>query len=325
VSTQPLRTIHGDWNDDPDAVTLIDAHHHLWDLDSNHYPWLSDRPEPHFFLGNYDPLKRNYLADDYRRDAGRHNVLATVHCEAEWRRNDQVGETQWLTRVHEAQGMPSAIVAHAWFHTPDAHEVLARQAAFPLVRGIRSKPVTALSPDAMTPGAPGTMQDPRWLEGFSRLERYNLSWDLRVPFWHLHEAAEVAAAFPRTPIVLNHTGFPWDRSEEGLAAWQRAMETIARQPNVHLKVSEFGLKDRPWDYASNRAVVRRAVAIFGIGRCMFASNFPVAGLRIEYDTLVRSVARMLDDFSDSDRHRFFVGNAAAFYRLQGISPVILGA
>jgi predicted TIM-barrel fold metal-dependent hydrolase len=318
VSAARLPTIHGRWNDDAGAVTLVDAHHHFWDLGRNHYPWLSDQPEPHFFLGNYDGLKRNYLPDDYRRDARQHNVLATVHCEAEWDRNDQVGETQWLAKIHESEGMPTAIVAHAWFHTANAAEVIARQAAFPLVRGIRSKPVTSLSPDAMTPGAHGTMQDPRWLDGFALLERYNLSWDLRVPFWHLHEAAEVARAFPRTPIVLNHTGFPWDRSAEGLAAWQRGMEAIARQPNVHLKVSEFGLKDQPWNYESNRAVVLRAIGIFGIGRCMFASNFPVAGLRIDYDTLVRSVSRMLDGFSDAERHAFFVGNAAAFYRLQAL-------
>ena len=317
MSESRQRTIHGRWSDDPQAVTLIDAHHHFWDLDRNHYPWLADHPEPHFFLGNYDAIKRNYLPDDYRRDATRHNVLATVHCEAEWDRNDQVGETEWLTRLHEAHDMPAAIVAHAWFHTANSAEVLARQAAFPLVRGIRSKPVTALAPEAMTPGAPGTMQDPRWLEGFSRLEQHGLSWDLRVPYWHLHEAAEVAAAFPRTAIVLNHTGFPWDRSEPGLAAWHRAMEAIAAQPNVHLKVSEFGLKDQPWDYESNHRIVRTAIGIFGIERCMFASNFPVAGLRVDFDTLVCAVSRMIDDFSDGDRQRFFVDNAAAFYRMDG--------
>jgi predicted TIM-barrel fold metal-dependent hydrolase len=318
MSVKPA-TIHGAWNDDPEAVALVDAHHHLWDLDRNRYPWLADHPEAHFFLGNYDPLKRNYLVEDYRRDAARHNVLATVHCEAEWDRDDQVGETAWLTQVHQAAGMPTAIVAHAWFHTANSAEVLARQAAYPLVRGIRSKPVTALTPQSMTPGAPGTMQDPRWLEGFSRLEQHGFSWDLRVPYWHLHEAAEVAAAFPRTPIVLNHTGFPWDRSREGLSAWRQAMDSIARQPNVHLKVSEFGLKDQAWDYESNRSIVRDAIAIFGIGRCMFASNFPVAGLRIDYDTLVRSVARMIEDFPHQDRRAFFVGNAAGFYRLDGIS------
>ena len=48
---------------------------------------------------------------------------------------------------------------------------------------------------------------------------------------------------------------------------------------------------------------------------MFASNFPVAGLRIDYDTLVRSLDRMLADRSQADRDRFFWKNAAAFYRL----------
>ena len=310
-----MQTIHGAWREDEEAVTLVDAHHHFWDLKRNYYPWLHDRPEVHFFLGDYDALKRDYMPDDYRRDAAKHNVLKTVHCEAEWDRDDQVGETKWLTEIHARHGLPHAIVAHAWFHTPNAEEVIARQASFPLVRGIRSKPVTSLSPDTMTPGAPGTMQDPAWLRGFALLEKYRLSWDLRVPFWHLYEAAEVARAFPKTPIVLNHTGFPWDRSEDGLAAWRKAMAAIAREPNVHLKVSEFGLKDRPWGYESNRRVVRDAISIFGIERCMFASNFPVAGLRIDYDTLVRSVARMIADFPSADRDRFFRKNAEAFYRV----------
>jgi predicted TIM-barrel fold metal-dependent hydrolase len=211
--------------------------------------------------------------------------------------------------------VPGAIVAHAWFDTPNAEEIIAGQAAFPLVRGIRSKPVTAASPDRIVPGATGTMQDEAWLRGFALLAKYRLSWDLRVPFWHLKEAAAVARAFPKTAIVLNHTGFPWDRSEEGLAAWRRGMETLAREPNVHVKVSEFGLKDRPWNYEENRRVVIDAITIFGIERCMFASNFPVASLRIEFGDLVASLNRMLADRSTAERDGFFWKNAAAFYRL----------
>jgi len=183
------------------------------------------------------------------------------------------------------------------------------------VRGIRSKPVTAASPDKMTPGAPGTMQDDKWLRGFTLLDKYRLSWDLRVPFWHLEEAAALARAFPQTPIVLNHTGFPWDRSEEGLASWRRGMEVLAREPNVWVKVSEFGLKDQAWIYEENRRVVLDAIAIFGIERSMFASNFPVASLRIGYSELVEAMSRILADRSPEDRDRFFWKNAAAFYRL----------
>jgi predicted TIM-barrel fold metal-dependent hydrolase len=309
------KTIHDAWRHSSDAVTLIDAHHHLWDLGRNRYPWLADEPERQFFLGNYDALKRNYLPEDYRGDARDHNVLTTVHVEAEMDRARQVEETRWLTEISAQAGFPGAIVAHAWFHTPNAEEIIAEQARFPLVRGIRSKPVTSLRPDAMTPGAPGTMQDESWLRGFALLEKHGLSWDLRVPAWHLGEAAEVARAFPRTPIVLNHTGFPWDRSEEGLAEWRRLMARIAQEPNVQLKVSEFGLKDEAWDYNSNRRIVLDAIAIFGIERCLFATNFPVAGLRVDYDTLVRSVSRMLAHFSPEERDRFFWKNATSFYRL----------
>ena len=314
MQTNP-KTIHGRWKDAPGAVTLIDGHHHLWDLRMGKHPWLCGAEEKEFFMGDYTPLKRSYLPDSYRRDAAGHNVLTTVHCEAEWDRDDQLGETRWISQIAEEHGVPGAIVAHAWFHTENSEDVLAAQAAFPLVRGIRSKPVTASAPDRITPGAPGTMQDEAWLRGFSLLEKYNLSWDLRVPFWHLREVAEVARAFAKVPIVLNHTGFPWDRSEAGLAAWRSAMEVLAREPNVHVKVSEFGLKDQPWDYEANRRVATEAIAIFGIERAMFASNFPVAGLRIGYGALVESLSRMLADRPQHERDRFFWRNAAAFYRL----------
>ncbi len=309
-----MKTIHGAWNNSPDAVTLIDAHHHLWEIGQNRHPSLRG-PQHASFIGDNTAIRRNYLPDDYRRDAAGHNVLTTVHCEAEWERDDQLGETRWITALHDQHGLPGAIVAHAWFDTTDAEEILAAQAAFPLVRGIRSKPVTAASPDKMMPGVAGTMQDEKWLRGFALLERYGLSWDLRVPFWHLEEAAAVARAFPRTPIILNHTGFPWDRSEEGLAAWRRGMAALAREPNVWVKVSEFGMKDRAWEYDENSRIALDAIAIFGIERSVFATNFPVASLKIGYDALVVAMSRMLADRSSEDREKFFWKNAAAFYRL----------
>jgi predicted TIM-barrel fold metal-dependent hydrolase len=310
-----MKTISGKISDAPQSVTLIDAHHHLWDLSMARHPWLGEHPETGFFLGDYSALKRNYLPSDYLKDCAAHNVLATVHCEAEWDRTDQVGETKWISAIHAGHGFPNASVAHAWFHTPNAAEILAQQAAFPLVRGIRSKPVTVASPAEKLAGGSGTMRDEKWLAGLSRLERYGLSFDLRVPYWHLTEAAAVAGQFPNIPMVLNHTGFPWDRSPEGLRAWRAAMESIARQPNMHLKISEFGLRDQPWDYDSNRAIVREALAIFGVERCLFATNFPVAGLRVSYDTLVCSVARMVDDLPAAAREALFWRNAARFYRI----------
>jgi predicted TIM-barrel fold metal-dependent hydrolase len=66
----------------------------------------------------------------------------------------------------------------------------------------------------------------------------------------------------------------------------------------------------PW-----RGLRARRITIFGIERCPVATNFPVAGLRVGYDMLVRSVKRMVAGFAPEDQERFFWKDAKAFYRL----------
>jgi len=285
---------------------IVDAHHHLWDLSGGplRYPWLQD-PEPHeFFLGDYAALRRDYLPADYRRDAAGLGIVKTVHVEAECSREQQVAETAWLTEQHRRTGMPNAIVAHAWFHTPDAAAILERQAAHPLVRGIRSKPFRD-----------GMMREKAWLEGYARLERFGLSWDLRVKTWELEEAAGVVRAHPGIAVVLNHAGFPWDRSDAGLELWRKGMRALAASPHCFCKLSCLLLRDGPWEYESNRRVVLEAIEMFGVGRCMFASNFPVDGLRVSFARMFADYRRMTEGFTDAERRALFHDNAARFYRL----------
>lgn len=297
-------------------MPIVDAHHHLWDLSRGRYPWLQqDYDAENFFLGDYRPLCRDFLPADYREASAGCRVIATVHVEAERDRSEQVAETAWLHEQHAQHGFPNAVVAHAWLDRPETEQRLREQLRYPLVRGIRSKPVTAASPDESVRGLPGTMQDEAWLRGLSLLPQLGLSWDLRVPCWHLAEAAEVAAKFPQLPIALNHHGFAWDRSEEGLKRWRDAMAVLARQPNVHVKLSEFGLRDRAWHWADNARIVRETLAIFGWQRCMFASNFPVAGLRVGYRELVGGMLRMLQDLTPAQQRAVMADNALRFYRI----------
>ncbi|MEO6016551.1 MAG: amidohydrolase family protein [Polaromonas sp.] len=302
------------------SLPVVDAHHHLWDLSQGHYPWLQESYDADaFFLGDYRPICRDFLAFDYRAATAPCEVIATVHVEAERSRLQQLTETAWLHEVHARHGFPNAVVAHAWFDRPDSEECLFAQAQFPLVRGIRSKPVTSAAPDRSVTGQAGTMQDEAWLRGFSLLEKYGLRWDLRVPAWHLPEAAAVAAMFPQVPIALNHHGFAWDRSEEGLKRWRGWMDTLARQENVYVKLSEFGLRDRAWDWKENGYIVRETLAIFGWQRCMFASNFPVASLRIGYPELVSGMSRILDTFPACQQRAVMCDNALGFYAID-VSP-----
>ena len=169
-------------------------------------------------------------------------------------------------------------------------------------------------------GQPGTMQDEAWLRGLAWLPKYGLSWDLRVPAWHLAEAAEVAAMFPALPIVLEHHGFAWDRSDAGLAMWRAGLQTLAERPNVHVKLSEFGLRDSAWNARDNIGLMREVLALFGWQRCMFGSNFPVAGLRIGFREQLDAVMQSLDDLPHPAQHAVMAGNALAFYRMPPMPP-----
>lgn len=297
-------------------LPIVDAHHHLWSFAQGRYPWLQDEYDADkFFLGDYRALRQDFSCAHYRKVSEGCNVLATVHVEAERDRSEQVAETAWLHEQHAAHGFPNAVVAHVWLDQPETEERLREHLRYPLVRGIRSKPVTSAIPNQSVKGQSGTMQDERWLRGLALLPTLGLSWDLRVPSWHLAEAAEVAAMFPRLAIALNHHGFAWDRSAEGLQQWRAGMERLAREPNVHVKLSEFGLLDTPWIEADNAVIVRETLDIFGWRRCMFASNFPVAGLRIGYCELVAAMLRMTAHLTPERQRAVMADNALRFYRI----------
>jgi predicted TIM-barrel fold metal-dependent hydrolase len=296
-------------------IPIVDAHHHLWDLKAGRYPTKQDQYDEHFFLGDYRKICRDYLPGDYAADLAGFDVIGSVHIQAGRAQAEQVEETAWLTEVHARTGLPSVFVGHAVFTQPDCAEILAGHAAFPRMRGIRSRPVTSPGPGQSVAGQPGTMQDDLWLRNFARLERHGMSWDMRIPYWHLAEGAEVARAFPGIPMVVNHSGLPLDRSEEGLALWREGLEALAACDNVVIKISELGLPHGRWDIPSNVRVVREAAAIFGPDRILFASNLPVASLSTDFRGIVAVMREGLKGASRETLEKFFHRNAIRFYRI----------
>jgi predicted TIM-barrel fold metal-dependent hydrolase len=283
------------------AAEIVDAHQHFWDPGTHYYPWLNDEPPIAFRYGDYRALRRRYLPPDYLRDASGFTIGKTVYVEAEWNPADPVGEMRYIEGLRREFGLPSVAVAQAWLHHEDAFEVLERQAAFPFVRGIRHKP------------RPGQMGDAKWRAGYARLARHGLRFDLQAPWRQLGEAARLAADFPNTALILNHTGLPADRSSEGLAGWKRAMAALAACPNAALKISGLGQPGVAWTAAANRAIVLTAIELFGVQRCMFASNFPVDGLCGSFGAIFGGFSEIVQDFSAADRAALFRDNAIRIY------------
>jgi predicted TIM-barrel fold metal-dependent hydrolase len=298
-----------------DDIAIIDAHHHFWDLTEGKHPWLSGARLIPFRYGDYSAIKRNFLPADYRSASAAHRVVANVTMEGEWDESDPVGESRWMTGLAAQHGTPIAHIARAFLDRDDAPEVLAGHAAFPLVRGIRHKPAAAMAPDLIERGMPGSMSDPRWRRGYALLGRHGLHFELQAPWWHADELLDLISAHPETPVVINHTFLPADRSPEALAGWRKALRRAASAPQTTLKISGIGIRGRRWSLEDNRGVIRDAVEIFGPDRCLFASNFPVDGLVGTFDTIFSGFKAATADLPRQDRQRLFHDNAVRVYRL----------
>ena len=297
-----------------DNIPIIDAHHHFWDLSLNKHPWLCGSERLTFRYGDYSSICKNFLVEDFKAVSGNQNVVKTVHMEAEWDTSDPVGETAWLHDLHDKTGYPHAIIGQAWFDRDDIEAVLEGHAAYPLVRSVRQKPKTVSEPDLFAPGLPGSMGDPKFRDGYRHLAKHGFHYDLQTPWWHLSEAADLARDFPDTLIILNHTGLPSDRSIDGLVAWREAMELFAHQPNTAVKISGICVPGEKWTADLNAEVVNDTIRIFGVDRCMFASNFPVDGVCATYDEIFDGFKEITEEYSDEDRLKLFHDNAVRYYR-----------
>lgn len=299
-----------------DDLPIADAHQHFFDVERNYYPWLADKPVKNFRYGNYDTIRRTFLPEDYFRAAGHHKVVKTVLIEGEWNPADPLGELRWVESLQREQGFPHAMSAQAWLDRDDVDEVLGVYGSHPLVRGIRHKPTAVPRGEYRDDfAAPGSMRDPKWRDGYAKLRDHGLLFELQVFWWHFKEAAELARDFPGTQIVINHTGLPADRSGEGLNGWRKALEWVAREPNVHLKISGICIPGQRWSVEANTLVVRTAIEIFGAQRCSFASNYPVDGVVDRMTDIFDGFKAIAAPYSIADRLALFYDNSVRIYRM----------
>lgn len=299
----------------PNPMNIIDAHHHYWDPISNYHPWLRDEPMIEFRYGDYSSIRKPFMPADYAACSGNWNIVATVTMEGEWNPADPLGEARWIQQLHDDTGKPAAHVAQAWLDRTDLRVELDAFQSLPIVRSVRHKPRA----NPASGGPAGGMLDKAFQDGFKLLGDYGLMFDLQTPWWHLHEAIELAQAAPDVPIILNHSGLPSDRSKAGLDAWQRAVAAFAELPQALVKISGIGVAGKPWLVSDNIDIIRFCIDAFGSDRAMFASNFPVDGLCASFDTIYSGYMESVDGYPIAVQEDLFWRTAARVYRIDSVT------
>lgn len=294
-------------------MAIIDPHHHLWDLNTIRYPWLEVKEKTAFF-GSYASLAKNYNVCDYLADSRNQGLEKSVHVQAECGHENPVAETRWLAALSEQHDIPSAIVAYADFRRDNIQDVLEQHCEFEQVRGIRQILNYHNNP-ALTYTDHNLLEDEKWRSNFGLLTQFGFSFDMQLFYQQMKQAAQLATRHDNIQFILNHTGMPVERDEDGIAGWKAGMRTLATCDNIAVKISGLGMADPKWTVESIRPFVLTTIDLFDTWRCMFASNFPVDSLFSNYDKLYEAYRFISKEFSGKERARLFYDNAAHYYRL----------
>jgi predicted TIM-barrel fold metal-dependent hydrolase len=291
---------------------IIDAHHHIWrrrDL-----PWLDGPMQPRIF-GPYEPIRRDYLIDEYLADLAGTGVTQSVYVQCNWAKDRFEDEVADVQRTADETGFPQAIVGYADFLAPDVRPQLDRLTKYRGMRGLRMQLQWHQNPQYQFASGPDLAREPTLQKNVAQLADYGWSFDLQVFAGQMAGAAELAASAPKVTFVLQHAGMLEDLSPEGWARWRNGMRLLAAQPNIVSKLSALGTFIHKNDPAHIAAIVHETIDIFGPDRCLFGSNFPVEKLWTGYADLIAAYRKVIEPLGEDVARAAFRDTAARVYRL----------
>lgn len=291
---------------------IIDAHHHIWR--QTDLPWLSGPEMPRIF-GPYAAIRRDYLINEFRADLAQSNVVKSVYVQANWPKDQAVDEVAWVQSVADQHGWPHGIVGYVDLLSDNAAATLKRQAAHPLLRGVRMQLHWHENPLYRFAAAPDLAAHPVLRKNIRLLAEYGLPFDLQVFSSQMTGAAALAAANPDITFILQHAGMLEDLSAAGLAAWRDGLQRLAAQPNVVNKFSGLGTFIHRNDADQIGFVVAESLAWFGPARCLFGSNFPIEKLWTSYADLVNAHRTAIAGLLPKAQALILHDNAARIYKL----------
>jgi L-fuconolactonase len=292
-------------------MTVVDAHHHLWDLSAHDQPWLASDPE-------LAPLRRNFSIADLAAAAAAEDVTATVLVQTV----SEPWETpEMLATAAAGQGLVAGVVGWVGLESEDVAGAIAELRDLPggaRLAGIRH-PVL-VEPDS------GWLARPAVLRGLAAVSAAGLAYEIVGQPRHLAAAAEAAMALPDLQFVLDHLGNP-EVVPDVSAVWADALRTLAALPNVIAKLSGiFGVPapdrdavadaDGQVDVAHMKPVYEIALDAFGPERLMFGSDWPVSTLHARYADIHAAARSLTAELSQAERQAIFNGTARRVYRLR---------
>ena len=156
----------------------------------------------------------------------------------------------------------------------------------------------------------------KWQQGFSLLGEAGYSFALQCYPNQYKQAAEIFQRNPRIPVILNHLGTP-KREDllEGQKYWE-GMQALANLEQVSIKLSMLTYPNKQWHQDPLiKETVNKVIDLFGVKRCIFASNYPVEKLEgWDAQSMYQEFQKLVDHRSQEEQEALFGSNAMRIYR-----------
>jgi L-fuconolactonase len=282
-------------------MSIIDAHHHVWDLSVHDQPFL-DQP-------GLAPLRRNFLLADLEPQAAAQGVTATVVVQT----ITAPEETPELLTLAATSDLVAGVVGWVDLEAPDVADAIGALRQLPggdRLVGIRHPVLTEPDPDWLA--------RPAVLRGLAVVAATGLVYDVVAAGPQLRAAVAAATATPQLTFVLDHFGNPEIGSGVD-ESWASVFGAFAALPNTVGKFSGV-LGELPPGRADLADALLRphceiALAGFGPDRLMFGSDWPVSTMHVGYEGVCAAARSLTADLSQDEQSAIFHGTARRTYRL----------
>jgi predicted TIM-barrel fold metal-dependent hydrolase len=281
---------------------LIDTHQHWWNVEQFHLAWHRDFP---LLDRSFGP--RDYAAQ-FAPVADKVRIESALWMECDVDVSEQIDEARWVRETGRDTNLAGLIAGSRPEHDGFAAHLEAL-AKVDEVRGVRR--VLFSQPDE-------TSQSALFRDNIRRLTDYDWTFDLCVSAQQLPVAAELARACPDVRFILDHCGNPIvsEGTGEAFARWRSDLQTIAREPNVTVKVSGIIASAQPgWTTETLRPFVETVVETFGATRALWGSDWPVCLIRARLADWVSSTLELAQSWSEVERRAVFEETARRVYKI----------
>ena len=275
--------------------TIVDSHHHFWNLDRLEDVWRPPAPSG---------LLRNYLPETMAPLLQSSGISKTVLVQA----HQSIEEAHWMLEIAEAVDFVAGVVAWADLTSPslgkDLDSLQARQGLVSIRHQVEEEPdeTWLVRPDVIA--------------GLKEVARHDLAYDLLVKGPHIKYVPEVAEKVPDLRMVVDHIAKPPIATGE-IEPWATHIAAVAAIPGVYCKISGMVTEadHDDWSVGDLKPYVSHVAEQFGLDRLMWGSDWPVCLLASSYPGVLTSALDSIGDLSPEQRNKFLAQNAVDFYRL----------